>query len=536
MHNTLHRVPPRPPPRATSSASGGAAKRRTPFAQQLDTIAGKRQLSAAQAGGGAPALAAEGAAQEASAMEAAATEEAEEAARAEREALLASEARALLKEAMGSVEAWVREAAAKGEANAAGGGANAARRGAVMETAPPDWELLGQRARLVGGTLGEALTDGLALTRKDFEAYQSLQKGGNMPTLVEELQGAADGLEGAISRGDGRLRSFAKQETPAEQRAERQRARASSLKTKQVGLAAALGERASKDASDTVVLGVMPGAKAVGRMAARRIADEIADGIAERDPRPEGILGRRRRDGAAEAEKRREAGGIVRELAKEIAEEYERDLKRAAELGPLADLAEAAKGPTSRLKKDAQAAKGVFEKAAGGLLLGAESAQQKAKERRRQLEERRGGGTEGAPMEPAAAAPAPAPAAKPSARAVEVEAVAVAVEAVAVEVEAMEVETAGEARAMRVDVEVEVEGGDASAPQKKMRFATAGGSRPAAAADDALDTDTVAFSSTAAAPLATMDSAAVEIEAVDVGVVRGECLNTVMPRAAAVDA
>jgi len=39
---------------------------------------------------------------------AAATEEAEEAARAEREALLASEARALLKEAMGGVEAWVR--------------------------------------------------------------------------------------------------------------------------------------------------------------------------------------------------------------------------------------------------------------------------------------------------------------------------------------------------------------------------------------------------------------------------------------------
>ena len=236
---------------------------------------------------------------------------------------------------MGSVEAWVREAAAKGEANAAGGGANAGRRGAVVETAPPDWELLGQRARLVGGTLGEALTDGLALTRKDFEAYQSLQQGGNMPTLVEELQGAADGLEGAMSRGDGRLRSFAKQETPTKQRAERQRARASSLKTKQVGLAAALGERATKDASDTVVLGVMPGAKAVGRMAARRIADEIADGIAERDPRPEGILGRRGRDGAAEAEKRREAGGIVRELAKEIAEEYERDLKRAAELGPV---------------------------------------------------------------------------------------------------------------------------------------------------------------------------------------------------------
>jgi len=75
---------------SASSASGGPAKRRTPFAQQLDAIQGKRQLSAAQADGGVAALAAEGAAQEASAAAAAATEEAEEAARAEREALLAS--------------------------------------------------------------------------------------------------------------------------------------------------------------------------------------------------------------------------------------------------------------------------------------------------------------------------------------------------------------------------------------------------------------------------------------------------------------
>ena len=476
-------------------------------------------------------------------------EEAEEAARAEREARLSAEARALLKEAMGSVEAWVREAAAKGEANAAGGGGNAEGNGAAVETAPPDWELLGQRARLVGGTLGEALTDGLALTRKDFEAYQSLQLGGNMPTLVEELQGAADGLQGGIARGDGRLRSFAKQETPAAQRAERQRARTDSLKTKQVGLAAALGERATKDASDTLVLGVMPGAKAVGRMAARR----IADGIAERDPRPEGVLGRRGRDGAAEAEKRREAGGLVRELAREIAEEYERDLKRAAELGPLADLADAAKGPTLRLKKDAQAAKGALQKAAGGLLLGAESAQQKAKERRRQLQQRRG---ERAPTEPAASpqavaqTPAPVPAAETSIRAAAVEVEAMAVDAVAVEVDAVEVETvaappagaavevetAGEARAVRVsvEVEVEVEVEGASAPQKKMRLATAGSSRPATPtattgvnagwAADADDADGAGFSSAAAAPLATMDSPAVEIEAVDVGVVRKEAL------------
>ena len=106
----------------------------------------------------------------------------------------------------------MREAAAKGGADAAAGGAE------VMETAPPDWELLGQRARLIGGTLGEALTDGLALTRKDFEAYQSLQEGGNMPTLVEELGSAGEGLGQAISRRDGRLRSFAKQETPTRTR------------------------------------------------------------------------------------------------------------------------------------------------------------------------------------------------------------------------------------------------------------------------------------------------------------------------------
>ena len=191
---------------AGSSASGGQkatrAGERTPYVQQLDRIQSTRQLSAAQASG-ARALAAEGAAQEASAEERASAEEAEEEARKAREARLAAEARELLTEAVGSVEAWVRDAAA------------AQRGGGEVDTAPPDWELLGQRARLVGGTLGEALTDGLALVRQDFEAYQGLQQGGNMPSLVEELQGAVD----EVGRKKGRLRSFAKQETPAEQRA-----------------------------------------------------------------------------------------------------------------------------------------------------------------------------------------------------------------------------------------------------------------------------------------------------------------------------
>ena len=258
----------------------------------------------------------------------------------------------------------MREAAAKGEADAAAGGAE------VMETAPPDWELLGQRARLIGGTLGEALTDGLALTRKDFEAYQSLQEGGNMPTLVEELGSAGEGLGQAISRRDGRLRSFAKQETPTrtrtlplpltlsltlslplalalaltlalaptpnphaspeqetptEQRAERQRARASSLKTKQVGLAAALGERASKDASDTVVLGVMPGAKVNPnpdpRPHPRPHPDADADADPDRNSNPEqgggsdGRAAHRRRDRRRHRRARPEAGGLPRQAA-----------------------------------------------------------------------------------------------------------------------------------------------------------------------------------------------------------------------------
>lgn len=123
------------------------------------------------------------------------------------------------------------------------------------------------------------------------------------------------------------------------------RRREGEKKAKQVKLAAAIGERATKDASDTVVLGVMPGAKAVGRMAARRIADDIADGIADKMPAAGGLPGLRGRGRAAGGAAgdggdgkndftadAAAAGKFVSELAKEIAAEYEKDMKRAAEL------------------------------------------------------------------------------------------------------------------------------------------------------------------------------------------------------------
>ena len=47
-----------------------------------------------------------------------------------------------------------------------------------------------------------------------------------------------------------------------------------------------------------------------------------------------------------------ESVGLVGELARELAEQYRQDLKFGAEMGPLADLVDAAKGPTQRLSAD----------------------------------------------------------------------------------------------------------------------------------------------------------------------------------------
>ena len=93
------------------------------------------------------------------------------------------------------------------------------------------------------------------------------------------------------------------------------------------------GERASKDLTDSVVFGVLPPAKAVGKMAARRVAQAVAGGTG-RSASKEGAL------------------GVVAEMAAGIAQEYADDLDRGARLGPLAGMAEAVAGPTKKLGDD----------------------------------------------------------------------------------------------------------------------------------------------------------------------------------------
>ena len=81
----------------------------------------------------------------------------------------------------------------------------------------------------------------------------------------------------------------------------------------------------------------MPPAKAVGRLAARRVAQSIAQRLGG--------------DGAPKPGASSQAS-FVGELAQEIASEYASDLKRGSELGPLADLVDAVKGPTSKMASD----------------------------------------------------------------------------------------------------------------------------------------------------------------------------------------
>lgn len=510
-----------------AATAGTTPGERKPFVQQLERISTVRQLSTAEAEGGGKALAAAGAEQAASAEERAAAEAAAEEARKQREAILLEEARLLLREAVQGVEAWVRESEARREAaekqGKGGGGSGATPQPRQPSPPPPDWELLRQRANLVGGTLGEALRDGLELVREDFDAYQGLQRGGNLPNLAEQLQEAAAGDK------LGRLRSFAGQEAPAAQRQRQRQRREADLQAKQLRLAATVGARASKDASDTVVIGVMPGAKAVGRLAAKRLADEIASRVPAAAARFPGLGGG---GGAADAE-RRQGQGIVSELAKEIAAEYAAEMERATTLGPLADIAEAAKGPTTKMKED-------LERVTGKVLLGAEAVQQKAmaaraqaQDKRELLEQRR------RQRKPADDSPAisAAPATVDAVDAVDVPTAsespspsppAPAAEAT-VTVEVSQPSSAPDGSTAAVEVlatpEVEVlEGEEASGPTERLAKAGAEGgeySEPGVTADG------IAVTSEAAVGALLVDGATVgaeevEIEAVDVGVVREE--------------
>ena len=101
---------------------------------------------------------------------------------------------------------------------------------------------------------------------------------------------------------------------------DRARRRQSELEGKQLKLAAALGERVSKDGADAFVYGVLPSAKAVGRMAARRVAESAAQyGVDLPAPRKLEL-----------SSAPSEGVGWVGELASEIANQYKEDLKRGS--------------------------------------------------------------------------------------------------------------------------------------------------------------------------------------------------------------
>ena len=83
---------------------------------------------------------------------------------------------------------------AKGErppTRSARGGGDSVAGGAAL--AEPDWELLRQRASLLGGELGASVQLGLAAVQVDFDAFQRLQERGQLPTLIEEIQARRGG-------------------------------------------------------------------------------------------------------------------------------------------------------------------------------------------------------------------------------------------------------------------------------------------------------------------------------------------------------
>ena len=85
------------------------------------------------------------------------------------------------------------------------------------------------------------------------------------------------------------------------------------LSTKKVKLAAALSARATKDSSDAAVFGVLPSARAVSKVAARRVAQRISKG-----------------DGSDDGGKESGAASLIGEVAAQIAEEYSAEIKRGS--------------------------------------------------------------------------------------------------------------------------------------------------------------------------------------------------------------
>ena len=207
---------------APPSSAGGQREVAAPFESMLSAISATRSLSAA------PSDDERLAAADAAAREAEMNVAAEEAAVARNERLQV-EAAALLREAIIGVEAWARRTAAQ---ESSGNTQTADARGAGVDE--PDWELLGQRAQLLGGEVGDSLSAALKTVESDFVAFRKLQEGGQLPTLVEQLSEPLDAASAQATLG-----AFRGQSQPAQQRLARNKRRKNELEAKQLRLGAA---------------------------------------------------------------------------------------------------------------------------------------------------------------------------------------------------------------------------------------------------------------------------------------------------------
>jgi len=292
------------------------------------------------------------------------------------EEALRREAADLLREAIGGIEEWVREARRREEqrskqerqdVNTSNGAAATPSRG-------PNWLRLQQRARVVGGELGAALSISLEELRSDFSAYVELDAQGQLPTLVEEAEDAAAAATGSLRGGgigsvlnNGMLGGLSVGDDSSKRR-ERAARLETDLEIKKAKLAATVASRASKDVSDAAVYGVLPTAKAISKVAAQRAAEKIASTMGS-------AVGSKPRQGVSRSRESPEgSGNFLRDVASQIADEYKRDIERGAKYGPLADAADVFKGPTKAIKKDLEDVAALGLSALNGLLAPSPSA------------------------------------------------------------------------------------------------------------------------------------------------------------------
>ena len=306
--------------------------------------------------------------------------------------------------------------------------ASSAASAASASAAVPDPGVLRQRALQVSSAVQEAAGAALATTRADYASYLLLQRSGQLPTLLEEaadlpalralpralprgLPSAAEGLAwpkvpttvlpselaplrtpvGGRRSSDGVLSSLRGAVSPTQQRVERmQRAELDSA-TKQLRLAAAIGDRAVKDSGDALVFGVLPAVSAVGKVAVRRaasaipedLAASVAASVAASLAEPLRILPAELRPKAGPAQvgtppsleargaptpsprpptelppraglppQAGAVAGLMREVAEQMVVEYAVSTQRGVASGALPDVAEAVSGRTRRLASD----------------------------------------------------------------------------------------------------------------------------------------------------------------------------------------